>query len=293
MVPGLTHGSFASFDGTEIAYQVRGRGPAVVLANGLGGTYRAFRHVYSLLGERYRIVCWDYRGLFGSRIPRDRATLTVEHQCRDLERLLALLSVDRAVLIGWSMGVQVIFEYFRERRDQVAGLCGINGTAGLAFQSVLSSRMVSSVLPAILRLGRRQAGLIGRSSERVMASALALPTLIRLGLVSATVDREAFVDVARAFAGMDWDVYLETLHRLERHDAWDVLPTVDVPTLMISGDRDLLTPAATAERIHRAVAGSRLVIIPGGTHYTPVEYPAQIGQALLGLLARVPGWAAG
>jgi pimeloyl-ACP methyl ester carboxylesterase len=118
-----------------------------------------------------------------------------------------------------------------------------------------------------------------------------VPALIRLGLVSPTVDRAAFADVVAAFAGMDWDIYLDTLHRLESHDAWDVLPTVDVPTLMIAGERDLLTPAATALRIHQAVPGSRLVSIAGGTHYTPVEYPGAIADAVLDLLARVPGWA--
>jgi pimeloyl-ACP methyl ester carboxylesterase len=291
VVPGLAHRHFASFDDTEIAYQVRGDGPAVVLANGLGGTYEAFRHIYAALGERYRIVCWDYRGLYGSAAPRDRTTLTVEHQCRDLERLLDLEGIERAVVIGWSMGVQVAFEFFRERRPRVAGIVGINGTAGLAFRSALSSRIVSTVLPTLLRAVRTQATLVGATTRTLLGWSGAVPALQRLGLLSRTVDLDAFTEIAGGFATMNWDLYMDTLHRLEKHDAWDVLPTVDVPTLMITGDRDLLTPASTAERIHRAVAGSRLVVIPGGTHYTPVEYPAVITDALRGFMAGIPGWA--
>ena len=75
MVPGIQHRRVASFDGTELAYQVRGEGPAVVLANGLGGSYEAFRHIYAELGERFKILCWDYRGIFGSAAPADPATL--------------------------------------------------------------------------------------------------------------------------------------------------------------------------------------------------------------------------
>jgi pimeloyl-ACP methyl ester carboxylesterase len=291
VVPGLAHRRFASFDGTEIAYQVRGEGPAIVLANGLGGTHDTFRHLYGVLGEQHKIVSWDYRGLFDSAAPRDRSTLTIRHQCADLERLLDLEGIDRAVLIGWSMGVQVAFEFFRERRARVAGLIGICGTAGLAFQTVLSSRVVSRVLPTVLRAARLQAGLIGRTSRTAMGFRAAVPALIRLGLVSPAVDRAVFADVASTYAGMDWDVYLDTLHRLETHDAWDVLPAVDVPTLIVSGGRDLLTPASTARRIQEAVAGSRHLHIEQATHYAPVEYPGPIGDAVIELLARVPGWA--
>jgi pimeloyl-ACP methyl ester carboxylesterase len=291
VVPGLAHRRFRSFDGTEIAYQIRGEGPAVVLANGLGGTFEAFRHIYGALGERYRIVCWDYRGLYGSAAPRDRSTLAVRHQCDDLERLLDHEGIDRAVVVGWSMGVQVGFEFFRGRRARVAGLVGINGTAGLPFRSAMSSRMVSTVLPTLIRAARAQAGLVGFATRKVVGWEGAVPMMQRFGLVSRTLDLEAFRDVATGFANMDWDLYMDTLARLGDHDAWSVLPDVDVPLLMITGDRDLLTPAATAERIHRAVPGSRLVVIPGGTHYTPVEYPAIIGDEILAHLARVPGWA--
>src|SRR4029079_18878730 len=50
-------------DGTRIGYQVRGEGPCVVLANGLGGTYITFKHLYETLGD-YKTICWDYRGLY-------------------------------------------------------------------------------------------------------------------------------------------------------------------------------------------------------------------------------------
>ncbi|HWM84285.1 MAG TPA: alpha/beta hydrolase, partial [Kofleriaceae bacterium] len=78
------------------------------------------------------------------------------------------------------------------------------------------------------------------------------------------------------------------LSRLGEHDASDVLPEVTVPTLVITGDRDMLTPVSTAESIHRAVRGSRLIVIPGGTHYTPLEYPHVIREALADFLAGLP-----
>jgi pimeloyl-ACP methyl ester carboxylesterase len=290
MVPGLEHKRIASYDGTEIAYQVRGQGPAVVLANGLGGTYEAFRHVYSALGERYRTVCWDYRGLYRSAAPHDRGTLSVPHQCRDLERILEHEGIDRAVFVGWSMGVQVNFEFFREHADMIDGIVAINGTGGRPFDTVLSSRFVKYVIPVMLRAIKAQAQLVGRTTRAVVAWDGLVATAQRFGMVSRTLDVDAFRDVAAGFVDMDWNIYTTLLERLGEHDASDVLPRVTVPTLIVTGDRDILTPAFTAERMHRAIAGSRLVVIQGGTHYTPVEYPRVIQEELLDFLGRVPGY---
>jgi pimeloyl-ACP methyl ester carboxylesterase len=291
VVPGIQHKRIASFDGTELAYLVRGAGPAVVLVNGLGGSFEAFRHIYSELGERFHILCWDYRGLFGSGRPADLATLAVEYQCDDLEVLMDAEKIDRAVFIGWSMGVQVIFEFFRRRRQRMDGLVGINGTAGLPFRSALASRAVSTLIPLLLRAGRSQADLVGRITRAMVGWQGAVPMMQRFGMVSRSLDLDAFREVAAGFANVDWQIYMDTLTRLGAHDASDLLPEVDIPTLVITGDRDVLTPAYTAERIHRAVRGSRLVVIPGGTHYTPVEYPHVIRQELGDFLARLPAYA--
>lgn len=292
VVPGIEHRRLASFDGTELAYQVRGEGPAVVLVNGLGGSFEAFRHIYAELGERYKILCWDYRGLYGSSPPRDMSTLAVPYHCDDLDRLLDHEKIDRAVFIGWSMGVQVIFEFHRKRRQRMDGIVAINGTAGLPFRSAMASRAVSTLIPLILRAMRAQATLVGRVTRAAVAWEGVVPMMQRFGMVSRTLDMEAFRDVAAGFASVDWKLYLDTMSRLGEHDAFDVLPEVTIPTLVITGDRDLLTPAYTAERIHRAVRGSRLVVIPGGTHYTPVEYPHIIREELADFLAAIPGYGA-
>ena len=67
MVPGIQQRHHVMRDGTRIGYQVRGDAgrPCVVLANGLGGQYIAFRDLYAALTD-YFVICWDYRGLYSS-----------------------------------------------------------------------------------------------------------------------------------------------------------------------------------------------------------------------------------
>jgi len=290
MVPGLVHKRFQSFDGTDIAYQVRGRGPAIVLANGLGGTFEAFRYIYRALGDRYRILCWDYRGLYGSGLPRDLDTLTVEGHCRDLERLLAEEQIDRAVFIGWSMGVQVNFEYYRHHREQMAGIVAINGTYGTPFRTALASRLARHIIPPWLAFMKAQAPLVSRVSDLAVGWPGLVPTMARLGLVSSAIDAEAMREMAEGFKGMDFAVYSDTLRLLGDHDARDVLPEIRVPTLIITGDHDLMTPTFTARKMNRLIPGARLVILPGGSHYTPLEFPEAIQDEILGFLSSVPEW---
>jgi pimeloyl-ACP methyl ester carboxylesterase len=61
-----------------------------------------------------------------------------------------------------------------------------------------------------------------------------------------------------------------------------------VPTAIITGDRDLLTPLVTSERMQRLIPGATLRVLRGGTHYTPVEFPSEVGDEVEALLGRAP-----
>jgi pimeloyl-ACP methyl ester carboxylesterase len=279
-------------DGTRLGYQVSGRGPCIVLANGLGGTHIAFKHLYPHLSH-YKTICWDYRGLYTSAAPADPRANTVAHQVDDLTVILAEEKVDRYVHVGWSMGVQVGFESLRMHPERILGMLAINGTYGHAFRTVMGSRLVGKTIPMLLKLVKAQAELAGLATKRLAGSDALISAMKRVGLVGQTIDVEIFRAVAAGFQQIDWRIYSDLLTRLDEHDAEEVLATISVPVTIVTGDRDLMTPPSTAEHLHRTIRGSRMVVIEGGTHYTPVEYPAVLVDELGKLLDRIPGWERG
>src|SRR5580700_4577759 len=107
MVPGIEQRHVVARDGTRIGYQTNGPkdAPCVVLANGLGGTYVAFKYLYEALTD-YRTICWDYRGLYTSSPPTDPNANTIAHQVEDLIAILDAEQIGEFVIVGWSMGVQ-------------------------------------------------------------------------------------------------------------------------------------------------------------------------------------------
>jgi pimeloyl-ACP methyl ester carboxylesterase len=280
----------ASFDGTELCYYTSGSGPAVVLANGLGGPVGSYRHVLAELGRDYKILSWDYRGLYGSRRPENRRALGMDHHIRDMEFLMAAEGIEEAIVVGWSMGVQVGFEFYRRHPDQVAGLVMLCGVAGAPFRTIRGGPLAGAVIPPLMDIGKRNARTIQSLSRTVGRWRGLVPLMQRAGLVAPSLDMDVFRDIVEDFAGMDMEVYCETLKQLGRHDASDVPRTIRVPTLLIAGDKDLMTPRSVTERIHSEIEDSRLVVVPGGTHYTPVEFPDEVRSELGTFLRRVVGY---
>lgn len=267
--------TLTSFDGTPIAFHTVGPrdAPTIVLANGLGGTYAAWRHQVAYLEPRYRFVTWDYRGLYASGRPRDPEAFSVDAQVRDLFAVLEATGVEEAVLMGWSMGVQVSLEAIRRRPELGRALVLLNGTFGKPFSTLPGGSVAERVVPKALELLRKYHGLSSAALRQVSTWPETVGWMKRAGIVAATIDEDVFAEVVVAFGTMDMDAYYRTLHALGDHDAHDVLPTISVPTLVITGDKDRMTPPKTARRIVEKIPGAELLMVRGGTHYTAVEFP--------------------
>jgi len=272
-VPDVEERRVCSFDDTELAYHVVGEGPPLLLCNGLGGSWRAFSHQIAYLAGRYRLVSWDYRGLYASGVPRDPEALRVEDSARDAEAILAAEGIERAAVVGWSMGVQVALELFRLDPSRVAALVLLNGVAGRPFDGLFGVPAMRYVAPPLLRTLEAFPGVVQGGVRRLSAMPDVAQWVKRMGLSAGTVDEEVFQQLVESFRELDMGIYLRTLRRIGEHDATDLLAEIDVLTLMIAGERDILTPTRAAEELVRRVAGADLMVVAGGTHYVAVEYP--------------------
>ena len=157
-----------SRDGTRIAYHVAGEGPPILLANGLGGSWKAWSHQISYFSDRYRFISWDYRGLYRSGPPTDPDALRVEDHVDDALAVLDDLGEERVAIFGWSMGVQVALELFRTEPERVAALILVNGVAGKPWASVLNLPQLEKVIPKVLGLVRSVPNITQSVTQRVV-----------------------------------------------------------------------------------------------------------------------------
>jgi pimeloyl-ACP methyl ester carboxylesterase len=263
--------SLTSFDGTRIAYRIGGDGDRwLVIANGYGGTYAAWDDVLSRLDCRYLI--WDYRGLHRSATPDDPANLRVSDHCRDLDLIREVERIDRMVLAGWSVGCQVALEQYRRTPDQVDALALINGAHGRVIERSVG---YPRVMRSTLRTLRRAAPILGPGMLpplRLMARRrFTGPLLRRVGLFNG--ESPSLVESARAVLDLDYRIYSHMILLADDHDTDDLLETIDVPTVVVAGDRDAITPTELARSIADRIPTARYVEVPGATHYGVMEFP--------------------
>lgn len=268
-----------SFDGTRIAYHVT-RAPyegakVIVLANGLGGPPASWRAQIDYLSDRYRLLTWDYRGLYGSGKPPGNHpdAYSIPNHVRDLEIIAGTEGITEAAVVGWSMGVQVSLETYRRLRPMVKSLVLINGTSGRALDTVSPLPGMKVMMPKIVDIARKAHMIAKELAQRTTSQPETLLWFKRMGMVGETFDDGVFIELVHQYSALDMDAFFQNLKAIGTHDASDVLPTIDVPVLVITGDKDTFTPRALAQQMARNIRTAEMLVVRGGTHYTCVEFP--------------------
>lgn len=275
-----------SYDGTELATFAAGKhgGETLVLCNGLGGSRVCWHPFIDHFGARMRVVGWDYRGLLGSGPAPERGAYSFEHHLRDLLHLLDHERVEAPILVGWSMGVQLGLELHRTHPDRLKALVAIHGTDGwplrTAFDSSVADLLSSPVFLAMRMLGGRGRGWLPRLADSRRITDAFVAGAQRLGAMAPSLDRAAFQELARDWLTMDLGVYAEIFEHLCLHDASDLLPRIETPTLVIAGEIDRFTPAHLAQRMAKEMPAAELQLIPGATHFGLLERPDAILEAV-------------
>jgi pimeloyl-ACP methyl ester carboxylesterase len=235
----------------------------------------AWRGIIEYLADRYRFITWDYRGLYdsGRPAPDVASAYAIPKHVEDLAALLAAERVERASLVGWSMGVQVSLEAVRQGALAIANLVLINGTYGNPLATLTPIRSLGAVLPPLVDLARHAHKLATDMARRATSQPETIAWFKRLGLVGPTLDAAVFAELVHELGRLDMEPFFRNLRAIGAHDAEAVLEAIDVPTLVVTGDRDLFTPRALAQQMARRIPRAEILVVRGGTHYTCVEFP--------------------
>ena len=240
-----------------------GDGPSVVLLHPFPANHEFWIPVAEELSSRYRLILPDLRGHGESEVGEGPATMA--KHAADLARIMDDAQAGRAPLIGISIGGYILFEFWRKHRHRVAalGLCNTKAPADNAEG----------------RAGRLQAAndVLDRGTEPFLQSMV--PRLL------GKTTREARPDLVDGALGMmrqmsPEDIALVQRGMAERPDSIETLKTINVPTLLVTGDEDILTGINEAELMRQHISGSQLRVIQQAGHYSPWEQPPEASRLL-------------
>jgi pimeloyl-ACP methyl ester carboxylesterase len=249
-------------DGLQIAYERAGSGPALVLLHGyVGDGPTTWRRQLDGLPDEFTVVAWDAPGAGRSTDPPERFGLDGYADC--LAGFLEGLGFDTACVVGLSFGGIVALALQRRHPARSSRLILASAYAGWA----------GSLPPEVAQRRLRQALTLADSAPEAFVAEL-LPTMF-----SKTMPRETVNDFRASMQAFHPRGF-RAMARASAEDVRDVLPHVDVPTLLVYGDRDVRAPLTVAEELHTAISGSRLVVLPDAGHLCNIEAPDQFNAAV-------------
>jgi pimeloyl-ACP methyl ester carboxylesterase len=287
-------GQAAGSDGTRLWWRAAGSGPpAVALCDGIACAGFVWKHLEPALARSWRVLRWNYRGHGRSDPPRDPARVTVPDHARDLLAVLDAAGERRAVLAGHSMGVQVALEAHRQAPERVAALLLICGSPGHLLDTFHDSGLLAQVFPYARALVEAFPEVARWAFRHLVPTELAYQLGSRLETNRHLIRREDLYPYLEEVSAMDPRLFVRMLEAASRHDAEDHLSRVDVPTLVVAGERDTWTPFWLSRRMAAAIPGAELLVLPGGTHVGPLEHPELLALRVEKFLRRhFPGGAA-
>lgn len=250
-------------DDADLAYDIAGEGPSVVLLHPFPVDHEFWLPISKILSPRYRLIMPDLRGHGESALGKGPATMG--RHASDIARVLDAAGVDRACMVGVSIGGYALFEFWRQFRSRVSALVLCNTKAAADNEEARKGRLAAA--EDVLQRGTApffESMLLKVLSDTTRRSR---PDLVEGA--HRMMRKMSAEDVAGVQRGM-----------AERPDSIGILKTINVFTLIITGDEDKMTGVPEAEVMKQNIPGAQLKIVGKAGHYSPWEQPEEVGSIL-------------
>ncbi len=246
-------GNVVTPSGQRLHVEEAGRGPPVLLLHGWAMSSSILAPLGARLGAGRRVIRYDLRGHGAS--PRGSGAALDDHAA-DLAGLMEALALDRAVVIAWSLGAQVLLRAFPSVRRRLAGAVLVAATPRFTATDGWTHGLPARQVDVLAQRFRRDPA---RTRARFLADLFAPAEREALGQ-----ERLARLDASMPLP--DGDAAAAGLDQLATADLRPELAAVDLPVLFLHGEADPICPVGAARASAEAIGGARICIFAGAGH---------------------------
>ena len=266
-------------------------GPTVLLCNGLGvspWTWPALLHADCGV----RVVSWNHRGTGGSARPENPMRVGIEEFVEDALSVMDHFGVDRAVVMGWSMGVNTAFELALRHPERVTGIFAVAGVPGDTFATMLGPLrlphgVARNLTVRLSRLMLAAGRAISPVTTRLPVGMRTVAALTHSGFMLPTPDNELTARAVREFLSIPVEWYFHLALRTSEH-ARVSLRRIKVPVMLVAATYDVLAGArdmrTAADRLEDAT-----YVELRASHFVQMERPNDVHDLLLAFLDEIAG----
>lgn len=290
----IAHHEVLSDDGTRLRAWTNDPdgtidGPTVLLCNGLGTSPYAWPALLRP-GCDVRVISWNHRGTGGSDRPADPDRVGVEEHVEDALSVLDHFDVDRAVLMGWSIGVNTMFELAVRHPARALALFAVAGVPGDTFSTMLGPLRLPRLAARALTVNlSRGLSLVGGAltplTTRLPVGPRAIELLTHSGFMFPLPDPELAALAISEFLTTPVDWYAHLALRSSHHSRVP-LSGITLPTVFVAGTFDLMAGARDMASAAARIEGAAYVELRG-SHFLQMEQPDRVHALLLELVGRV------
>lgn len=280
-------GTFESFDGTPIYYEVRGSGKPLVFSYGIVSTINHWRHQLKYFSPNYTTIVFDYRGHHKTPAPKDRENLSVDAIAQDISGLVKHLGFKCADFIGHSFGCQVLVRTYDMYPEIFSRLALVNGFVADPLKNMFGNNGATTGFQLVKTIYQQ----LPETLSYLWKTLVDNPISMRMSALAGgfNLDLTSFKDIeiyAKGVGNIDLDVFIQIFNSMVSYDATPVLSRIQIPTLLIAGNKDKVTPVNIQYDLHNRISGSELIIVPFGTHCTQLDMPDLVNLKLESFLKK-------
>ncbi len=264
-----------SFDGIELTYfKTPGEKPALVLINAFGMDMEFWGPAFKHFRDQFKIMTWNLRGLPDSEQFLRGQDLSISAHAKDLSCIMQAEGVNSAILMGWCAGPKIALEFYRQFPERVRALILVAGkydTEGNPDPEVTDYSKLFTELNASIATNPVIAELVVASIMNASdkdKGGVAANTI--LSACSPSIEYAPYVTAPFRNA-QNLITYSKMSRSYGEHDVYDMLHLIDVPTLIVAAEDDVIAHPVSSRRVAAHIKTSELAVLPRASHFCLVE----------------------
>ena len=261
--------------GSKVNYVEMGEGEPLVFVHGLAGCWQNWLENIPHFARTHRVIAIDLPGFGESELPLEQ--ITIPGYGRFVDAFLECIGVDRAAIVGNSMGGFISAEVAVSHPDRVSKLALVSAAGVMTVrtaQLAIAKRLARSFHMSAARVLSRRETIVRRRGMRklILRGVVRYPELLQPELVYEIASgggKPGFIDAFNAILDYDFS---------------DRLPAVEQPTLIVWGRKDRIVPVGGAYRYEQLIPNSSRFVLEDTGHVPMIERPALFNRLLEGFL---------
>lgn len=282
-----TTGYVKAFDGTPIYYEVRGEGEPVIFIYGIACLMNHWHLQVEHFAKTHQVILFDIRGHHKSNPVADINNFKFEHLAFDIKSLMSHLDLKKAHFIGHSFGVPYLIKAYEQFPELFSSMTFINGFARNPLKKLFGLEFVEPLFNFIREQHKKSPDLWNNLWRSLIDNPVALQVAALAGGFNLKLTQFKDIEMyCRGVSRLELVYFFELFDQLLQFDGTSILSGISCPTLVIAGDKDLLTPLSFQTEMHAEIPGSEFLLIPYGSHCSQLDFPEFVNLKLNDFLSR-------